>query len=246
MKAFTTERLFEAVDQTWAPAERIKLGPWVIRRGDGGGQRVSAASLDGSFSGANVDEAEAAMATLGQRPLFMVRAQDTSLDATLGERDYEIVDPVLYFIGKSREIRRSDPQSLAAIQCDEPLEIMKEIWETGGINEKRISVMKRTPDPKTYILGRYDNQAIGCAFVACHREIAMLHALEVSKTVRRSGVARNILGKSAAWADDNGAEYFAAVTLGENLPAQKLFTSFDMQVVDSYHYRRKRTSCRQQ
>lgn len=232
-------RLFSVLDATWAPAEMRTCGPWVFRQGQGGGQRVSATTASGPFTSADIVEAEAEMAKMGQPNLFMVRGSDVALDHALEIAGYRIVDPVLLYVGMSEEIALHDPKSLAAIQVDEPLAIMAEVWARGGIDQARLNVMSRVKGPKTYILGRHNDQAIGCAFVACDGDVAMLHALEINATSRRSGVARKMLGKSAAWALENGATYFAAITTGKNLPAQGLFASLGMHVVGNYHYRKK-------
>ena len=43
--------LFEALSHTWPPAETRRVGPWLARRGDGGGKRVSCATLHGDLGG---------------------------------------------------------------------------------------------------------------------------------------------------------------------------------------------------
>ena len=35
-----------ALDRTWPPAEFHVVGPWVLRKGNGGGKRVSAATAN--------------------------------------------------------------------------------------------------------------------------------------------------------------------------------------------------------
>ena len=42
-----TADLFDAVELTWPAARLHRAGPWLIREGQGGGKRVSAASLLG-------------------------------------------------------------------------------------------------------------------------------------------------------------------------------------------------------
>ena len=49
------------MEASWPPAERLPLGPFVLRRGAGGGQRVSAASAIGDWNAQDLDRAEAAM-----------------------------------------------------------------------------------------------------------------------------------------------------------------------------------------
>ena len=41
--------LFDVLHATWPAAETRRAGPWTLRRGDGGGSRVSAATLDGGI-----------------------------------------------------------------------------------------------------------------------------------------------------------------------------------------------------
>jgi len=38
----TTEKVMQVVEATWPPARQWDRGPWTIRDGAGGGQRVSA------------------------------------------------------------------------------------------------------------------------------------------------------------------------------------------------------------
>ena len=78
---------------TWPAAETRRLGPWTLRRGDGGGNRVSAATLDGPP--ADPAAAEAVMRGWGQPPLFMIRPGEDALDACLAARGYLERDPTL-------------------------------------------------------------------------------------------------------------------------------------------------------
>lgn len=234
------ERLARAMDVTWAPAEFITVGQWVLRRGNGGGKRVSAATTDSAVNDQNIKAAEGAMQEIGQPPLFMLRSFNTDLDAKLANQGYRLVDPVLILAAPIDIVARIDPAPLTAIPGEQPLAIMREIWARGGIDAARIDVMARVRGPKTYLFSRHAfDKPGGCAFVATDGEIAMLHALEVVPGARRSGVARNLLGRAAIWGMENGAKFIAVVTTGENLPAQKLFAGLGMQVVGRYHYRMK-------
>ncbi len=240
MSGFPDEaRFLAAMDATWAPAEMRQLGPWVIRRGDDGGKRVSAATSDMPVSEADIDMAEAAMTDMGQPGIFMLRGENDAMDQMLAARGYKVVDPVVIFAGSAADLAEIDPAPLDAIPCSEPLALMQEMWKTGGIREPRFRVMDRTEGPKTYLFSRYLENPGGVAFVANDNEIAMLHALEVNPDFRRFGVGRNLLGKAAIWAIEQGAQYLSAVTTGENLPAQRLFAGLGMQVVGKYHYRMK-------
>jgi len=235
-----TRRLFQAMDATWVAAEFKTLGPWVLRRGEGGGKRVSAATTDSTVTPLDIEAAEQGMAAMGQPALFMVRENNADLDLELARQGYQIVDPSLLFAAPAVEIAKVNPAPLKAIPGDAPLAIMREIWASGGVGPARIEVMRRAKGPKTYLFSRHDiDKPGGVAFVAMDGEIAMLHALQVVPQARRSGVARNLLGRAAIWGIEMGAKTVSLATTGENLPAQKLFTGLGMNVIGKYRYRMK-------
>lgn len=234
------DAFFPVLDATWPAAEFIPVGPFLMRVGAGGGQRVSAATAEGPWTEADIEAVEAAMIAAGQSPLFMVRTGEDRLDAALADHGYRIKDPVFIFAGPSVEVAGAGAPHMTTFPIWPPLAIMLELWAAGDIGPARLAVMDRASSPKTALLARAGDHPAGVAFVAVHGNIAMLHALEVTKTQRRQGSAVNILRAAAVWAQDQGAVLFSTVTTGENLPAQGLFASLNMQIVGNYHYRTKK------
>lgn len=234
-------RYFAAIDATWPAAGYRTLGPWRMRDGAGGGKRVSAASLIGDTAptDADIDAAAADMQTQGQPPLFMVRDTDTALDAALGARGYDIIDPVQIHLGDAADIGATPPPPVTTFQSAEPLAIMREIWQDGGIGPSRIAVMARAQGPKTYLLGRINDRAAGVAYVAISQGIAMLHALEVHETHRRHGLGRHLMAAAARWATQQGARDLCVLVTTANQGANALYASLGMQGVGQYHYRIK-------
>ncbi|GAB1477574.1 GNAT family N-acetyltransferase [Paracoccaceae bacterium] len=228
-----SELLFAAMEATWPPASSQHLGAFCLRDGAGGGKRVSAASLEGSFSAPDLDAAEAAMA----QPLFLIRPGDAALDSALAARGYRVVDPVLAYAVPVAGIAPPDP--MTGFPHWPPMEIARALWSDAGIGPARLAVMERAAGPKCVILGRVQDRAAGVAFVACHGEIAMLHALEVAPALRRQGSAHNILRAAAVWAQDQGAVTLALVVTEANATARGLYASLGMNLVGQYHYRQK-------
>jgi len=239
MSAPAPSVLLAAIDATWPAAGTRVCGPFRLRRGAGGGKRVSAATREGEDEPAapEIAAAEAAMRDMGQAPLFMLRPGDEGLDATLGARGYARVDPVTAYAASAAEIAAHAPPGMKCFAVAEPMAIMREIWAAGGIGPKRLAVMERVRGPRCYLLARHEDRPAGVAFAAGAGDVAMLHALEVDSSFRRHGVARNILGRAAEWAQDAGAKWFSALTTGENLPASSLFAGIGMSPVAYYHYR---------
>lgn len=238
----TAKRLYQVIDATWPPAEFRQIGPFTLRRGADGGQRVSAASLHGDgFSAVDIHAAETAMQAMGQPALFMIRDTDQALDTALADMGYFIKDPVTLFAAPSAQLAAFDPQGLVAIDAPEPLAAMAEIWEQGGIGEGRLNVMRRAPHPKTYFLGRTEDQPAGAMFIGCDGDIAMLHALEIMPKMRRKGLALQMMGAAAAWALRNGADTITIVVLTSNDAACGLYRKLGMVEAGTYHYRKKET-----
>ena len=236
----TAHRLYQVNDATWPPAGMRRLGPFTLRRGADGGQRVSSASLwkDG-FKDEDIDAAEQAMVAMGQPRLFMIRDNDQALDAALDARGYFIKDPVTLFAGPSARLAEHDPKGLAVIGASEPMAVMAEIWETGGIDQGRLDVMRRAANPKACFLGRTEDQPSGVAYVGCDNDIAMMHALEILPEMRRKGLALQMMGAAGAWALRNGAKTFSLVVLSRNDAACGLYEKLGMVKIATYHYRKK-------
>lgn len=228
-------------EATWPPFARQALGRWTIRDGRGGGQRVSAATRDGDDAVAEgeVEQAEAAMAALGQAPQFQVWPDQPALDAALAARGYRRHDPVVAYAAPVDVLADPDLPPLAAFPHWPPLGIAVSLWDEAGIGPARRAVMARVQGPKTVILGRTGDRAAGVAFVGVAQGAAMLHALEVSPALRRQGTAHNILRAAANWAQQNGAETLTVLVTEANAPARNLYALAKMQPVGQYHYRVK-------
>lgn len=230
--------LYTEAEATWSPAKAERIGPWTIRTGLGGGQRVSAASLDGEFDPSAIEAAEVSMAALHQPPLFMVKDGQDAFDAELDARGYLIVDPVVILRGDIDALA-VPPEPISAFPVWPPLQIMLDIWDAGGIGPARINVMDRSCDPKTGILGRTDDRAAGAGFTAIHGDAAYVHALTVAPNRRRRGVAVNMMRAAACWAKAHGATTLSVLVTRGNTGALALYENLNMQVVGQYHYRAK-------
>jgi GNAT superfamily N-acetyltransferase len=236
----TSESLYKVLEDTWRPAALSRAGPWTIRDGQNGGQRVCAATVTGEFSDADFDLAETAMRDLGQNHLFMIRAGDENLDASLQARGYEIKDPVTLYAIATERLTGAPIPPVSSFAIWPPLGIMQDLWAEGGIDRDRIAVMDRATGAKTGILARESGRAAGTGFVGISGEVAMLHAIEVVPAQRRKGVASNIMRSAAHWAQNSGAKYVSLAVTDANLPANALYTSLGMTTVGQYHYRIKR------
>ena len=231
--------ILHTVDATWPAARYVECGPFTLRLGHDGGQRVSAASANGPASAAQIGAAESAMRAMAQPRLFMISGKDRALNRDLAARGYMVKDPVTMFAAPVQTLAQYDQKGLVAIRAEAPLEAMKNTWASGGITKGRLAVMARAKGPKTYFMGRVDDRVAGAAFVALHESSAMLHALEVSSKARRNGLGRAMTAAAAAWAAEQGAKTFTLVAVTANQAACGLYRRLGMAEVGSYHYRRK-------
>lgn len=235
------DRLFEAIDATWPAARTLRQGPWLLREGLGGGQRVSAATAMGSVAADDIPLAEDAMRRLHQYPLFLIRNGETDLDSALASRGYDVVDPVQLMVCPVNALTDVPIPRVTTFTIWEPLAIMAEIWAQGGIGPARLDVMSRAA-VKTAILARWNEKPAGVGFVAVDREIAMVHAVEVLPDQRRQGVAQWIMRQAAFWAREQGAQTLAVLCVRANTPAVSLYSALGFETAGHYHYRAKTES----
>jgi ribosomal protein S18 acetylase RimI-like enzyme len=234
-KTPSTRRLMDAVDATWPPAEFRTLGPWLLRRGAGGGQRVSAAStLD---EAAELAPAEAGMRSWGQAPLFRVTPDQAVLDARLAAAGYAVKDPVALHAAPVAALADGRDETVTVFRVASALAIVDEIWSAGGIGPGRRAVMTRPEGPRVTLLARADDRPVGVAFVAVDSEIAMIHAIEVAAAHRRKGGGEILLRGAASFAAEQGAAWLALAVTEANAPARALYEKLGMGVAGRYHYR---------
>nr|WP_204115044.1 GNAT family N-acetyltransferase [Shimia biformata] len=231
--------MYEVIESTWPPASTRKIGNVTLREGRGGGKRVSAATVDGALDPQKLPDFEAAMRAMDQPALFMIRDGQEVLDMQLADAGYEVIDPVTMYAAPAQDIASEVPPRTAAIAAWEPLQIMLEIWQAGGIGAGRIEVMKRAEGPKTGFISRWNDHPAGTSFMAVHDGVGMVHALEILPSQRRQGVARWLMRRAAFWTLARGGHTLAVICTTANQGANALYSSLGMTVVGQYHYRIK-------
>lgn len=229
--------LIEVCEVTWPPAGRQHLGAWTIRDGQGGGNRVSAATEDWPVTEADLFAAEAAMLALGQERLFQIRAGEDRLDKLLEDHGYILRDPVNIWAIDVNKLTGEHIPPATAYTMWPPLELVREIWEQGGVGAARQAVMQRADCEKTAILARVGDHPGGAAFVGLHDGVAMVHALYVLPAQRRQGAGQILIRAAAKWASGHGARVLSLIVTQGNHAANPLYANMGMTIVGHYHYR---------
>ncbi len=227
-----SDPLFAALEATWPPVSSHRIGPFRLRQGAGGGRRVSAALLEGTFS-------DAALDAVADQPLFQLRPGQQLLDTALAARGFALVDPTVLMAAPVETVAEA-PRPVSLLGCWPPLAIQRAIWASGGNGPERVAVMERACNPKQGFIARFQNRAAGVGFVAVDNGIAMLHALHVEPDFRRQSVARYMVRGIAHWAQRNGAQTFALAVTQRNTAARALYSTLGMVEAGAYHYREKR------
>lgn len=233
----TPERLFDAVDGTWPAAAKVAAGPWMLREGRGGGKRVSAATVRAEWHPDDLSAAETAMRFMGQQPLFMIQNDQEPLDSALAERGYDTVDPTNIRLAPVSTLTDLALPPVTAFSVWEPLAVMLEIWDEGGIDAPRLRVMDRCKGPKTGLFGRVSDRPAGSGFCAIHDGIALVHALEIREEHRGKGLGVWMMRCAAIWAERQGAQWIGALVTVANEPANGLYAALNLETVGRYHYR---------
>ena len=231
----TAAQLLDTLAATWPPAESISQGGWRLNCGGGGGKRASAAMA--LSPRADIGAAEAAMRGWGQAPLFQLTPDDATLDAALEARGYRVIDPVAIYLAPVVALTDHRDETARIVRADLAIAAMREIWAAAGIGPARLAVMARVPAPKSWLLARKSDRPAGVAFLGCHDDVAMIHAVEVPEAFRRQGVGREIMRGAANLAAEWGAAWLALAVTEANGPARGLYEGLGMEIAARYHYR---------
>jgi GNAT superfamily N-acetyltransferase len=230
-----SHRIMAAIDATWPPAEFREAGPWLLRRGAGGGQRVSAASTENQS--ADLAPAATGMREWGQRPLFRLTPDQAQLDRRLAAAGYARKDPVALYAAPVAGLADGRDETVKLFRVTSPLAIADEIWARGGIGPGRRAVMTRPTGPCITLMARADDRPVGVAFVAVDNDIAMIHAIEVMPEHRRKGGGALLMHGAASFAAEHGARWLALAVTEANTPARALYERLGIALAGSYHYR---------
>lgn len=232
----TPEQVFRAIEATWPPAAVQDGDGFRLRRGDGGGQRVSAATALGDPTEAQVDGAARWMQAQSQKALFQLRPGEDALDALLAARGYQKRDETVMYHAPIALLTDIPIPRVTAFSIWEPLAIMNEIWATDGIGPSRRAVMARAA-VKTGIFARQNEQPAGAAFAAMSGDVCMVHGVVVLPEHRRQGAAQWMMRRAAFWAAEQGATHMTVLCVAENIPANALYQALGFVETGRYHYR---------
>jgi GNAT superfamily N-acetyltransferase len=177
------------------------------------------------------------MQALGQERLFQVRAGEDKLDALLEEHGYVVRDPVNIWAVDVAKLTAEPIPPASAYTMWPPLELVRDLWEDGGIGAARQAVMERASCEKTALLARVGDYPGGAAYAGIHDGIAMVHALHVLPAQRRQGAGTLLLRAAAKWAQNHGASTLSLIVTQGNHAANPLYAALGMSIVGHYHYR---------
>ena len=226
-----------ALAATWPAEATLRAGPFLLRRGSGGGRRTMAATLEADgFTAGDLALADAQMRAWGQTPRFRVRATEPALAEALAASGYAGTDPTILMAAPARVLAAIEVPRLSAFDIWPPLAIQTEIWAEGGIGPDRLAVMQRVAGPRTALLGRHDDRPAATAFLAAAGPVAMVHAVHVRAAFRRNGLARRLFGHAGRWAAAQGCSHVALAVNADNDAATALYGAIGMVEAGRYAY----------
>lgn len=228
--------LSEAFEATWPAADYADAGGFRIGRAPGAGGRVNSARVAGDWSEADIDAASAVMRDWGQPLVFRVTNGDDRLRAALEARGFARRNPTAIMGCAISALTDREIPAVMAFAIWPPMAIQRDIWAAGNIKAARQQVMLRAPEPRTALLGRIKDRAAGAGFVAIHRDVAMVHALEVLPDWRRLGLAGWMMRRAAFWAAEQGAGRIGLAVSRGNKAAVGLYQSLGFDEVAGYAY----------
>jgi len=237
----TTGSITAALSATWPAEAEERLGPFLLRRSSGGGQRVTAAipavEIDPDGLSQAIAAAAARMRDWGQRPIFQLGTGDALLDAALDAAGWTVKDPVTVMAAELDALEPVRCPPLTSFAHWPPLAAQAAIWAESGIGPDRIAVMARVTGPKAALMTREGEFPAGTGFVALHDGVAVCHALVTLPHLRGRGAGGRMLDRAVLWAREAGARQLALAVTTANDGARRLYARHGLTARFGYHYR---------
>lgn len=232
--------LLDLLEASWPPAERRALGGWTLRRGGGGGSRVSSVRVAGEPD-RPLDAALAAVVAQargwGQPALVQIGPQDAALDHALDERGWTRRDPTRLLAAPATAVAAKGVGGRMVVRVRTPVALVENLWTEGGVDAARRACMARVTAQKETLLLREADRPAALVFVAAPGPVAMLHALHVAPRFRRRGVGAAATAAAAQVALEMGAETLALAVTEANAPARAFYAALGFRDAGGYHYR---------
>jgi GNAT superfamily N-acetyltransferase len=225
-----TPDFLAATEATWPPAATRRVGPFLLRDGAGGGQRVSAATVVDSWG---PDDLDAVIAAHDVR-LFRVLDGQGDLAAALERRGFPAHDETVGYICAA------DPDNAGPGAAEwPPAPDTRALWQQDGVGPDRVAVMDRVAGPKTALVIRDDNGAVAAGFAGVDGRWVILHALFVAPVARRRGFGAAILDAVGHFGAAHRADMTGLLVTAANAGARSLYRAYGMHDAGGYHYRRR-------
>lgn len=226
-----------AFETTWPAAEYMRVGGFEVGRGKGGGGRVSSVrAVEHDWDAGDIARTEAVQRGWGERPMFRVADDDTALAEVLAGQGYRHGTPTAILAADCATLLAEPIPPMLAFPLWPPLAMQRDIWSAGNISAARQEVMQRVDLPKTALLGRMQDRAVGAAFVALDGPVAMIHAIEVVPALRRQGMAGWLIRAAAEWAQEGGAHRLALAVSRANTAARAAYDRLGFAELGGYGY----------
>lgn len=226
----------EALRDTWPAGSVCNIGGLRMAMSDGGGDRVNSAHSAGEWQDADIAQVARAYRDAGRSPLFQVRDDDARLSDRLSEMGFGPSRGTAVLSVMAQDLTDREIPPVTAFAMWPPLAIQRDIWRAAGIDAGRQEVMARVGLPKAAILGRIEDRAAGAAFVAQSAGVAVVHALEITASLRRKGLAGWMMRRAAIWACENGADRLVLAVMRDNDAALALYRGLGFREIGGYSY----------
>jgi ribosomal protein S18 acetylase RimI-like enzyme len=245
----TLERL---ADAAWPAAERVPLGPWLLRANAGVTRRTNSVfTADCRDVPAGelrwlVDTAERFYANRGLPPVFQISAATGArgLDDLLADRGYAVNGASEIWTAIAPRVGRPALTEGAIVPAADPSAAWFDVaFADDDPQRRRVheEITLRSPRPRAFVSAVVDGKVAACAMAVSGGGQTGLFCMTTRPQFRRRGLAGALLGEVAAWAAARGDAGVYLQVMRENDAAKGLYRKAGFAHRYAYHYRAKPT-----
>jgi ribosomal protein S18 acetylase RimI-like enzyme len=244
--------LEQLADAAWPAAERVPLGPWVLRANAGVTRRANSVFTADSREVPPgelrwlVEQAEQFYAERGLPPVFQISAATRAreLDDRLAARGYVLDGASEVWTAAPSWVKRPALSEGVIVRSTDPSAAWFDVaFADDGPERRRVheQIVRRSPRPRVFLSAVMDGRVAACAMAVGGEGQTGLFCMTTHPEFRRRGLGSALVGEAAAWAVAHGRAGMYLQVMRENEEAKALYWKAGFAPRYGYHYRVKAT-----
>ena len=234
----------EASLRAWPAFREERLGPWLLRFGNGYTKRANSATLTLAAKSmdplSTVGACEERYRAAGLRPCLRLPsfATPTRVDALLERNGYELLNGTEVLVLPLEAVSRSDGASVVSVDVDAWIAAFAAFSGSNRVETgKHKEVLAAIRQPLIFAAIPHEGEIVSCGLGVHDSGLFGIVDIVTAPEHRRQGHGRQLIQGMLNWAFAKGARCAYLQVVEGNVPARRLYARLGFRDLHRYWYR---------